>query len=254
MTQTHLGHDRFGTGPHQVIALHGWFGDQTTYAPCYDALSPDEFTYIFPSYRGYGGSRDMSGPFTVEQIARDVLELADDLGIDQFSLVGHSMGGKAVQRVLADAPGRVRKMVAVAAVPASGAGFDAQTLGAFEQASADPKIAEFIVNYSTGQRLSPGWVRRIASYPKLVARDEAFRGYLPSWASGDFHTEIAGNPVPVLVMIGAHDPSLNEAAMRETYLRWYPNAELEVIANAGHYPMNETPVAFATLMEAFLRR
>jgi pimeloyl-ACP methyl ester carboxylesterase len=55
------------------------------------------------------------------------------------------------------------------------------------------------------------------------------------------------------VYAGAHDPGLNAAFMQQTWLRWYPNARLEVIPNAGHYPMNETPVALATSMEAFLR-
>jgi len=41
---------------------------------------------------------------------------------------------------------------------------------------------------------------------------------------------------------------------RQTYLALLPNAELEVLGNAGHYPMFETPVALATAMEEFLRR
>ena len=63
-----------------------------------------------------------------------------------------------------------------------------------------------------------------------------------------------GNPVPIKVIIGVHDQALTEEAMQATYLAWYPNAELEIMANAGHYPMNETPVALATSIEAFLRR
>ena len=45
----------------------------------------------------------------------------------------------------------------------------------------------------------------------------------------------------------------NAEAMRGTWLAHYPNAELTVLANSGHYPMYEVPVAFAAALEAFLR-
>jgi pimeloyl-ACP methyl ester carboxylesterase len=249
-----LAYDRFGSGPKRVFALHGWFGDQTTYAPLYDALSPDEFTYICPSYRGYGKSRHLRGEYTIGEIARDVLALADSLQIERFSLIGHSMGGMAVQRILADAPGRVDKIVAVSPVPASGVPFDAETYAAFERAVSDVQIAYSIVDFSTGKRLSRSWINHIATYPKKTASDEAFSGYLPSWAKSDFHQDIEGNPVPILVAIGEFDEAINEALMRASFLRWYPNAEFVVLSNAGHYPMNETPVALATLIDSFLRR
>jgi pimeloyl-ACP methyl ester carboxylesterase len=249
-----LAYDSFGSGPHRVFALHGWFGDQTTYAPLYEALSPEEFTYICLSYRGYGASLNLRGEYTVREIAHDVIDLADSLQIEHFSLIGHSMGGIAVQRILADAPDRVDKIVAVAPVPASGVPFDAETYAAFERAVNDPQTAFDIVDFSTGKRLSRRWVSHIAMYPKKVALDEAFAGYLPSWTKSDFHEEIEGNPVPILIAIGEFDGAINEALMQETYLRWYPNAELAVIANSGHYPMNETPIILATLIENFLRR
>jgi pimeloyl-ACP methyl ester carboxylesterase len=184
----------------------------------------------------------------------DVIALADALEYERFSLIGHSMGGMVVQRILADAPERVAKIVGVAPVPASGVPFDAEIYAVFQRAVNDPQLAFAIVDYSTGKRLSHAWVERIARYPKKIACDEAFTGYLPSWARSDIHEEIKGNPVPMLVAIGEFDLAINETLMRETYLHWYPNAELAVIANAGHYPMNETPVALATLIENFLRR
>jgi esterase len=42
--------------------------------------------------------------------------------------------------------------------------------------------------------------------------------------------------------------------MRQTWMVFFPEAELEVLSNAGHYPMFETPVALATSIEEFLEQ
>jgi pimeloyl-ACP methyl ester carboxylesterase len=47
---------------------------------------------------------------------------------------------------------------------------------------------------------------------------------------------------------------LSAEVMRQTWLAYFPGAELEVMANGGHYPMFETPVALATSIEEFLAR
>ena len=54
-------------------------------------------------------------------------------------------------------------------------------------------------------------------------------------------------------MIGQYDEPLQADFMRETFLKWYPNATLETIDNAGHYPMYETPVVLATMMESYMK-
>jgi pimeloyl-ACP methyl ester carboxylesterase len=41
--------------------------------------------------------------------------------------------------------------------------------------------------------------------------------------------------------------------MESTYLTWLPNSRLEIIANAGHYPMQEAPVNLVTIMEGFMK-
>ncbi|POM15496.1 hypothetical protein CSX04_03784 [Burkholderia cepacia] len=54
------------------------------------------------------------------------------------------------------------------------------------------------------------------------------------------------------VLIGEHDPAFDAALMARTYLRRYPLATVDVLRNAGHYPMNETPLALVAAMETFL--
>jgi pimeloyl-ACP methyl ester carboxylesterase len=249
-----IGYKTLGHGEIKVLVLHGWFGDETCFDPLRDALSLDEFTYAFMAYRGYGLSRQQRGEYSMKEIAADALALADALEWPSFSLIGHSMGGMAAQRVLADAPKRVEKLVAVAPVPASGVPFDAGSWQLFEGAARSLDNRRGIIDFSTGGRLSKAWIDRTARYSAETATVEAFAAYLQAWAKTDFHREIVGSKLPVKIIIGAHDQAITEETMKATYLAWYPNAELEAMANAGHYPMNETPVALATSIEAFLRR
>ncbi|MDE3177009.1 MAG: alpha/beta hydrolase [Pseudomonadota bacterium] len=248
-----LGYETFGNGAHKVVVLHGWFGDQTFMAPMRDALSPNEFTYIFPAYRGYGASKAQSGAYTVEEISADVRALLDSLNLDKVSLVGHSMGGKFIQRIAADAPGRVRRMVAITPVPAAAVPFDEQGWGLFHGAAENLGNRRGIIDFSTGARLSAAWLDHMAQASWENCTRAAFAGYLTAWAKSDFHPAVVGSAIPIKVIIGQHDGAINEATMQATFMAWYKNATLEVTPNAGHYPMNETPVALATSMEAFLR-
>ena len=83
---------------------------------------------------------------------------------------------------------------------------------------------------------------------------EAFRAYLTAWAKTDFAEESKVIKTPMKVLVGEHDPALNAEVMKNTYLAWYENAELETLLNAGHYPMQETPVYLATVIDDFMRR
>ena len=169
-----IGHRTLGHGPHKVLALHGWFGDESCFDPMRDAFSLDEFTYAFMAYRGYGLSRQQRGEYSMKEIAADAIDLANALEWESFSLLGHSMGGMAVQRVLADVPKRVEKLVAVTPVPASGVPFDPESWKLFEGAARSLDNRRGIIDFSTGGRLSKAWIDRIARYSAETATVEAF--------------------------------------------------------------------------------
>ncbi|MCO6010383.1 alpha/beta hydrolase [Actinoallomurus purpureus] len=247
-----LPHDLCGSGPHRVIALHGWFGDRDAFRKIRPYLDGEAFTYAFPDYRGYGAARDLTGEYTLKEIAGDVIALADRLGWEEFSLVGHSMGGTVIQRVMLDAPGRVRRLVGVSPVPASGVPFDEQGWALFSGAADDPGKRRAILDFTTGSRLPASWLEEMVAYSLRNSTVPAFRAYLDAWVRTDFHEEVAGDPTPVLVIAGEHDPALSAEVMRNTWLRWYPNAELTVFHDAGHYAMDETPLALVSAIERFL--
>jgi len=94
---------------------------------------------------------------------------------------------------------------------------------------------------------------RIPGRDARTSSRDAFAAYLPHWATGDLSASVAGNPVPVKLFVGEHDPAITAELTRRTWLAWYPNADLEILANAGHYPMHEVPVALATALENYLK-
>ena len=252
MTPVVLPHLVQGHGEHPVIAIHGWFGDHTTFQSVLPYLDESRFSYAFVDCRGYGEAMSIGGEYSTAEVAADTLALADHLGWESFSVIGHSMGGKVAQRIVADAPDRVRKLVGVSPVPASGAGMDAATTEFFTSATHDPAVRRMIIDRGTGGRLPARWLDDMVDRSLKCSTTEAFASYFPHWSAEDFHQLIVGNPVPVLVVVGRQDPDLSEAVMRETLMRWFPNAELEVFEDAGHYAPDETPLALVGAVERFL--
>jgi len=241
-----------GSGPHHVVALHGWFGSARGWGSFPEFLDTQEFTYAFADLRGYGEARDHPGPFGVDDVADDVLELVDTLGWERFSVIGHSMGGMFAQRVLVRAPDRVRCLVGLNPVPASGVPFDEAGWALFGGAAEDPGKRAAIIDFTTGNRLTRTFIDHVVRHSLEASTVTAFAAYLRTWAETDFSEEVRGLMTPVKVIVGEHDPALNPQVMQETFLRFYPHAQLEVLSNAGHYPMFETPVALATAVERFL--
>lgn len=247
-----IGHARVGEGPRTVIALNGWFGAAANWGPLTEAIDPRRFSYAFLDYRGYGRRREETGDYSLAEIAADALALADELGWREFALVGHSMGGAAAQQVYADAPDRVTHLVGISPVPASGVPFDADGWALFDGAAADPGKRRQIIDFTTGGRLSGYWLDQMVEFSLRTSTPEAFGAYLRSWAKADLAARITGGQVPALAVVGAHDPALGAEAMAGTWATHYPRARVEVLAEAGHYAMFETPVRLARLLEDFL--
>jgi len=242
-----------GSGDHHVMALHGWFGSARGWGSLPGFLDSSAFTYVFMDIRGYGDRQQVSGDFTMAEVAADALALADELGWDRFSLIGHSMGGKAIHQVLLQSPDRVRKLVAVNPVPATQVPMDEDGWALFSGAAKNAGNRAAIINFTTGNRLTKTFIDQVVQHSLDQSTVEAFGAYLQSWAKDDFSATLKpDHGTEVKVIVGATDPALSAEVMEQTWLVFFPHAELEVMLNAGHYPMFETPVALATSIEEFL--
>ena len=106
-----------GSGDRHVLAVHGWFGSARGWGSLPEFLDRSTYTYAFMDLRGYGGRKQVAGEFTMEEAGADAITLADELGWDRFSVIGHSMGAKVAHQVLLQAPDRVDELVGLNPVP-----------------------------------------------------------------------------------------------------------------------------------------
>ena len=243
-----------GNGAEHVLVMHDWGGDHTTYDPVLPYLDDKAFTYAFVDLRGYGKSKNLTGEYTVTEIANDCLEVADELGWSQFHVMGHSMTGMATQRIALNAPSRVRSAIAVCAVSAAGFPMDEETWEFFSSTTENDDAFLELMKSLSGD-LSDQWVETKLRRNRETSTPESRMGYLNMFSKTNFADEVQGQQTPYLVVVGENDSEgLSAAAMKTTFLAMHPNAGLVVIPNCGHYPMQECPPYFATVVENFLRQ
>jgi pimeloyl-ACP methyl ester carboxylesterase len=244
-----------GSGDHHVLALHGWFGSARGWGSFPQFIDGSAYTYVFMDLRGYGDRRDTAGEFTVDEVAADTLAVADDLGWDRFSVLGHSMGAKFAHRVLLEAPDRVRKLIGLNAVSAAAMPMDSDGWALFSGAATEPGNRAAIIDFTTGNKLTRTFINHVVQHSLDNSSVTAFAAYLPAWATADFSAQAkVDTATPVKLIVGVNDPALSADFMEQTWRVFFPNAELTILPDAGHYPMFESPVSLATSIEEFLRR
>lgn len=75
-----------------VVLLHGFCGSSAYWEKVLPLLA-EQYRVICPDLRGHGSTDAPMGAYTIEQMADDVVGLMEELGIEKYTLLGHSMGG-----------------------------------------------------------------------------------------------------------------------------------------------------------------
>jgi len=249
-----LGYVRHGTGPEAVLVLHDWLSDHSSYDTLHAYLDESAFSYVFADLRGYGASRHLTGHYTIEEMSRDCLALADHLGWSRFHVIGHSMTGMLTQRLAIDASARIQSAIAICPLSAAGNPLDQTAYDFFARTCHDDDALRRLYRFVTGDQLSAGWVAGKVRLNREHIATACRKPYLDMMTQTNFVAEVRGCTTPCLVIIGDRDPGLDAAAMQQTFLAWHPYAELLAIANCGHYPMQECPPYLASVIERFLLR
>jgi pimeloyl-ACP methyl ester carboxylesterase len=99
-----------------IIALHGWRDNAATFEKLGPLLPSLRIVAIDMPGHGLSSWRDADGEYYIWSYLEEVLAVADALGLQRFSLLGHSMGGAIAALLAGLLPGRVDKLALLDAV------------------------------------------------------------------------------------------------------------------------------------------
>ncbi len=184
------------------------------------------------------GRENIDPPYTLEDMALDVINLMNSLNIDTVHIVGISMGGVIAQLMAANHPSRILSMTSI--MSGSG-GFDHNLIDVLWSMRLSRKafIQEWIKYVREfGSRKyfeNDAHSRRIAAeaYDRCYAPNGANRQLLALFSIKNLKDLARTISVPSLVVHGADDLLISPERGRET-AELIPNAKFKLIDGMGH--------------------
>jgi aminoacrylate hydrolase len=215
------------------------------------------FRVIVHDHRGVGASPGEAVAASTAEMAQDVAELIEALGLERVSIVGHSTGGAIAQHLALERPERLERVVFSASWPGPSPlfldtfalrrrvltelGVDAYLmLGTLLAAPADWLQARF---EGAEAYLAP----RRERFPELareLTRLDAVTGH-------DLRARLPQIATPALAICAADDQLTPPAFSRET-ATLIPGAALEVLPSGGHFCPQTCPDLYNAKVLAFL--
>ena len=249
-----LGHKIIGTGKKNIIVLHELMGNYKNYEPTFTYLDTDSFTYIFVDLRGYGLSKEIEGNYSCNEASNDIKNLITHLALDDVTLLAHSMSTLIAQKIaLIDA--RVSKLILITPIPPSGIKIPqiAQDKLINEMSENKNKIEEIV--YSASKRHNKIWAKTRIKMAYEASTLSARVGYMKMYLETDFSNEVENINIPIKIIVGKYDfPIFGIKSITKLFSNYYNNLEIIECQEAGHYPMLECPVYFASKIEEFVNK
>jgi 3-oxoadipate enol-lactonase len=171
------------------------------------ALS-ERFRVLRYDTRGHGGTPAPPGPYTIGDLAGDVLELLDRLELERVSFCGLSIGGMTGMWLGAHAPERIDRL----AICCTGLRLPTAEMWTERAALVRREGMASVVDATIERWFTPGFPERS---PDVVARirevflttdPEGYAGCCEALAEFDMRGRLGGVEAPTLVIAGEDDP------------------------------------------------
>jgi 3-oxoadipate enol-lactonase len=252
-----IAHETRGAGE-PLVLVHGLAYDRAGWGRFPDLLA-EHFRVVLIDNRGVGESDAPPGPYTVAEMAEDVVGVLDELGIERTNLFGVSLGGYIAQELTLTHPGRVEKLVLCSTAPGGPKAVPMpvatqQVFATYPTMEREAGLRMFVENSlgARGVRERPELVEEIFRYRLGHAPTvEAWVAQATAGATYDSYDRIGAIDVPTLVVHGDADVVVDpgNAALLGALI---PNARVELIPDRGHLMVWEDSERVAELVTEFL--
>lgn len=251
-----IGHQVIGQGA-PLIVIHGLFGTSDNLKQIAKALSNQFRVYLIdaPAH----GESTTPDPLTLTNMAQQVLAFADQQGLDTFSLLGHSLGGKIAMELALNANHRVDRLIVADIAPVQYThrhDHIIQGLNAVPLASlTNRQQANEILSQYIDEEGIRGFLLKSLARETAPSAGWKWRFDLKA-LEHNYDNLIAGNSAltytgPTLFIVGGNSNYVLPEHKPEIVAR-FSQINVKVIQNAGHWLHAEKATAFIKICQDFL--
>jgi len=257
-------------GQTPAIALHGWLDNCHSFRPLAPQLENIQLLALDMAGHGHSEHRSADASYHIWDDVREVLMIANDMGWDQFVLIGHSRGAIIASLIAAVAPERVTRLILIE-------GFWPQTMTAQE---APQQLASFVKRFFSFDGVEKGYKNKEAmmavrqrggfalsesAAAQLVERNTEYRdGYfywrtdmrltMPSpvmFTIEEAESFISAIRCPTLLLMASQGLGKNRDFLQPK-IASNPAINVMILEGQHHMHMEDTTGAVAQALQVFL--
>jgi branched-chain amino acid transport system permease protein len=248
-----------GRGPETVVFIHGFQASARIWQAVQEALPADRYRSIAINNRGAGQSEAPpdEADFGVPIFAQDAYALVTGLGLRDFTLVGHSLGGATVAQFAVDHPGLLKGLVLLDPSDPDGRDLPAAEMDRVIDARMAAR-REQQARGATGDGIDAtrpavsAELMRLLSADIAAAPERRLRGSMRSMFAVRLGGRVKDLPMPVLLCGGDADALIPISQMLATWAKYPQGTGLHIWHGVGHSPNLEVPGALALLLQQFV--
>lgn len=235
----------YGAG-RPFFLLHGGGGPLTVDAFAQRLAAEQSVRVLVPTHPGFGGTPRPETLTTVRQLAALYLQLLDELGLDDVTVVGNSMGGWIAAEMALLHSQRIGRVVIV-----DGVGIEVPNHPIADFYSLTPRqLAELSYHDPDRYGIDPSKLPPAAL--EAMAGNRAALGVYAGTSMLDptLAERLSEVRVPTLVVWGDSD-RIADAGYGRAFAAAIPGAKFELLSQSGHLPQIESPAALLDVIRDF---